>query len=499
MDDETKQFKEISDAIIPAIGGKDNAIEAFHCATRLRINLRDTSKVDKKALEQLPLAKGVNINKSNKQLQIIFGPGLVDRITAYFIQHTGIPAAGDTGDAEAANDTVAEKNKKKKGWFQNFLDDLTGVFSEILPGILAGGILIGLNNLLIQKVFGPQSVIQMVPGLSGISKIIGIGGGGIFAMLPLIVCYSATKRYGGRPVLGLAIGAVMMSSSLPTMSDVQTGAAKAMIANVFGWKVSMTSFGGQIIVALIMGWVVAKLDNYFQKHLPGVIQFVLAPMLTILFASLGLFLIIGPVGVTLSKGITYGLLWIADTLGVFGYAAFSGVQQLIVITGLHNMFGAVETQLIASTGHDFLNPLMSVALMGQGGGVVAYFLLNHKNKKAREISISAFFSILFGISEPALFGINLEKRYPLIGGCLGGAVAGAFVYITKLNAISFGTTGLTGIAIAAPEHNGYVMYFLANLVGVVFGCIFSLILSKFIKPADEAEVGRKDNKYGQLN
>lgn len=500
MADETKTFKQITDTIIPAIGGKDNAIEAFHCATRLRINLKDTSKVDKETLMNMPLVKGVNINPTNKQLQIIFGPGLVDRVTAYFIKHTGIPAAGDSGDAEAVKEAGENDTKKKKGWFQNFLDDLTGVFTEILPGILAGGILIGLNNLLTQKVFGSQSIIQMVPGLSGVSKIIGIGAGGIFAMLPLIVCYSATKRYGGRPVLGLAIGAVMMSSSLPSMSDVATGAAKPMIANVFGWHVSMTSFGGQIIVALIMGWVVAKLDNYFQKHLPGVIQFVLAPMLTILFASLGLFLVIGPVGVALSKGITDALLWVANTLGVFGYAAFSGVQQLIVITGLHNMFGAVETQLLASTGHDFLNPLMSVALMGQGGGVVAYYILNHKNKKAREISISAFFSILFGISEPALFGINLEKKYPLVGGCIGGAIAGAFVYLVKLNAISFGTTGLTGIAIAAPEHNGYLMYFLANLIGVVFGCIFSLILSRFIKPSHEDEVGEKDvSKYGQLN
>ena len=186
----------------------------------------------------------------------------------------------------------------------------------------------------------------MFPGISGISQIIGIGAGGIFAMLPLIIAYSATKRYGGRPVLGLAIGTVMMSQSLPVMADVATHAAKPMIANVFGWHVSMTSFGGQIIVALIMGWLVAKLDNYFQKHLPGVIQFVLAPMLTILISSLALFLVVGPIGVTLSNWITTALLWVANTLGVFGYAAFSGVQQLIVITGLHNMFGAVETQLI---------------------------------------------------------------------------------------------------------------------------------------------------------
>lgn len=481
MTKEEKDFKQIADAVVKAIGGKDNAVEAFHCATRLRINLKDVSKVNTDGLSELPLVKGVNLNTTSNQLQLIIGPGLVDRATAYFVKYTGIAAQANQDDT---GDTPEKENQgdKKRNWFQEFLDDLTGVFTEVLPAILAGGILIGLNNLLTQRIFGPEALIKMFPGISGISQIIGIGAGGIFAMLPLIIAYSATKRYGGRPVLGLAIGTVMMSQSLPSMSDVATHAAKPMMANVFVWQVSMTSFGGQIIVALIMGWLVAKLDNYFQKHLPGVVQFVLAPMLTILISSLALFLIVGPIGVTLSNWITTALLWVANTLGVFGYAAFAGVQQLIVITGLHNMFGAVETQLIATTGHDFLNPLMSVALMGQGGGVIAYFILNRKNKKAKEISISAFFSILFGISEPAIFGINLVKKYPLIGGCIGGAIAGAYVYLTKLTAVAFGTTGVTGIAIAAPQNNGYVNYFIANLIGLVFGCIFSLVIAKFINP-----------------
>lgn len=448
MKDEEKTFRKISDVIIPAIGGKDNAIEAFHCATRLRINLKDPSKVNKKILEGLPLVKGVNIE--NNQLQIIFGPGLVDKVTAYFIKYTGISAQPNQGNTDTKS-TNTHTKKNKIGWFSKFLNDLTGVFTGILPSILAAGILIGSNNILTQKIFDSRSIIQMVPGLSGISKIIGIGAGSIFAMLPLIICYSATKRYGGRPVLGLAIGTVMMSQSLPTMMNVKIGAAKPVIANVFGWKVSMTSFGGQIIVALIMGWLVAQLDKYFQKHLPGVIEYVLSPMLTILISTLALFLIIGPIGVTLSDWVTKALLWIAKTLGIFGYAIFSGIQQLIVITGLHNMLGAVEIQLTSATGHDFLNPLMSAALMGQGGGVVAYYILNHKDKKAKEISFSSFFSILFGISEPAIFGVTLKNRYPLIGGCLGGAMGGIYVYLSKLNAISFGAIALPGIALADPK------------------------------------------------
>jgi len=476
MKNDRKLYEKISDEILPAIGGKDNAIEAFHCATRLRIAIKDTSKIDKDALSQIELVKGVNLNKN--QLQIIFGAGLVDKVTDVFIQHTGI--AYYSVDSDSSITVKADsKTEDKKGFFQKFIDDLTGVFTEILPGILAGGILIGLNNLLTQKIFGAQSLVQMFPGISGISTIVNLGSSGIFAMLPLIVVYSATKRYGGRPVLGLAIGAVMMSASLPAMSDVQTGAAKAVIANIFGWKLSLTNFGGQIIVALIMGWVIAKLDNYFQKKLPGVIQFVLSPMLTILISSFILFMIVGPIGVTLSTWITNGLVWMSQSLGIFGYIIFGGIQQLIVITGLHNMFGAIETQLISTTKYDFLNPLFSGALMGQGGGVLAYFFLNRKNAKAREISISAFFSILFGISEPALFGINIKNKYPLIGGCIGGAAAGAYIYLTKLTAVAFGTTGLPGIAIAAPQNNGYLNYILTNLVGIAVGFLASLLVSKF--------------------
>lgn len=476
MKNDRKLYEKISDEILPAIGGKDNAIEAFHCATRLRIAIKDTSKIDKDALSKIELVKGVNLNKN--QLQIIFGAGLVDKVTDVFIQHTGI--AYYSVDSDSSSTVKADsKAEDKKGFFQKFIDDLTGVFTEILPGILAGGILIGLNNLLTQKIFGAQSLVQMFPGISGISTIVNLGSSGIFAMLPLIVVYSATKRYGGRPVLGLAIGAVMMSASLPAMSDVQTGAAKAVIANIFGWKLSLTNFGGQIIVALIMGWVIAKLDNYFQKKLPGVIQFVLSPMLTILISSFILFMIVGPIGVTLSTWITNGLVWMSQSLGIFGYIIFGGIQQLIVITGLHNMFGAIETQLISTTKYDFLNPLFSGALMGQGGGVLAYFFLNRKNAKAREISISAFFSILFGISEPALFGINIKNKYPLIGGCIGGAAAGAYIYLTKLTAVAFGTTGLPGIAIAAPQNNGYLNYILTNLVGIAVGFLASLLVSKF--------------------
>ena len=191
-----------------------------------------------------------------------------------------------------------------------------------------------------------------------------------------------------------------------------------------------------------------------------------------------LFTVIGPVGRILSNGITDAMVWGTNNLGVFGYALFAGIQQLVVITGLHHIIGAVEAQLIASTGTNFINPLMSVALMGQGGAVLGYLAVNWKNLKARELCIPSFLSTLFGISEPAIFGVNLRYRYPLIGGCIGGAAAGAYVYFSKLTAFGFGTTAVPGIAIANPANHGYLNYIIAHLIALAIGAICTICFGK---------------------
>ena len=182
--------------------------------------------------------------------------------------------------------------------------------------------------------------------------------------------------------------------------------------------------------------------------------FLAATICTLVSAFL-LFMIIGPVGRGLASGITAALVWMTQNLGAAGYAVFSGVQQLIVITGLHHVFGAIESQLLVDTGRNFLNPLMSVAIIAQGGAVLGYLVRNLKDAKAKELCIPSFISVLFGITEPALFGVNLRYRYPLIGGCIGGAVGGLIVYFTDLAALGFGTTVVPGIALAysAFEHS----------------------------------------------
>ncbi|MDV9882813.1 PTS transporter subunit EIIC [Clostridioides difficile] len=207
----------------------------------------------------------------------------------------------------------------------------------------------------------------------------------------------------------------------------------------------------------------------------------LAPICTVIVASFLLFVIVGPLGRGLANIVTSSLLWITENLGIFGYMIFAGVQQVIVITGLHHVIGAVEAQLIADTGTNFIMPLMSVALIGQGGAILGYLVLNWKDIKARQIGISSFASVLFGISEPAIFGVTLKYKYPLIAGCIGGAIGGAYIYMTKVTALAFGATAVPGLAIVSTQGGGHVQYILAHLVTIVVAMITTILLGKLQK------------------
>ncbi|GHD89572.1 PTS transporter subunit EIIC [Pseudocitrobacter faecalis] len=457
--------------LVAAVGGKENIIYITHCATRLRLSLQDNHKVNLEEIGNLERVKGVfNVGD---QLQIIYGAGRVNEVCQ---------ALKETLSLDEANLQSSQQRQKP---LQRFVKSISDVFLEIMPSILAAALLMGLTSLLTTKgLFGDRSIVEMYPQISGLNRLIAIASSGIFALLPMVVAWSATRRYGGRPALGLAIGAIMVHPGLVDAFSAASGNAAAETISIFGLPVELVGFQGGIIIALMIGYTVAWLDQYFNRKLPDIIKFVLSPMLTILLSSLLLFTIIGPFGRLLGSGITGGLLWMAEYLGIFGYMIFGAVQQLIVITGLHHTFGAIEGQLLASTGRDFLNPLMSVALMGQGGAVVGYMLLHFNDKKVQTLCVSAFTSILFGISEPALFGVNLKYRFPLMAGCVAGAAGAAWVYLSKLTAVGYGTTALPGITIVDPANHGHVNYVVAHLLALTTGAILTYIAGKFATRAE---------------
>ena len=456
-----KRYERIAEELVRLAGGRDNILGVAHCATRLRLVLEDNDKADTRAIEDVDLVKGVFV--AGDQLQIIFGAGLVNDVCQVLADSIHM-------DSMSLGDLKTKANKRMNP-LQRAVKALSDVFIVIMPGILAAALLTGLSSVL-----GNIEFVQNNDTLYGLSRLINISSGAIFGFLPLCVTYSTVKRFGGRPIMGIVIGCIMLTNSLADAGAAAQGTVDVTTLHIFGLPVDLIGFQGGIIVALLIGIVTAKLDIFFEKKVPEVIRLLVSPLLTTLVSSFLLFMIIGPVGRGLANGITAVLVWMTQHLGVFGYAAFSGVQQLIVITGLHHVFGAIESQLLVDTGRNFLNPLMSVAIIAQGGAVLGYLVRNLKDAKAKELCIPSFISVLFGITEPALFGVNLRYRYPIIGGCLGGAVGGAIVYFTDLAALGFGTTVVPGIALADPTNNGYVSYIIAHVAAVAAGFIFAFLL-----------------------
>ena len=455
------RYEAISEKITQLAGGRENIVGLAHCATRLRLVLADNEKADIKAMEEVDLVKGVFV--AGDQVQIIFGTGLVNDVCEVMgeLNHMNTMSLGD----------LKTKAGQKMNPLQKALKALSDVFIEIMPGILAAALLTGLSSVL-----GNLPAVESNETLYGIVRLINISSGAIFGFLPLCVAYSTVKRFGGRPIMGIVIGCIMLSNSLADAYAAAQGTVDVTTLHIFGFNVELVGFQGGIIVALLIGIVIAKLDQFFEKKVPEMIRLLVSPLLTILISSFLLFLLIGPIGRGLASGITAGLVWMTKNLGIVGYVVFSGVQQLIVITGLHHVFGAIETQLLVDTGRNFLNPLMSVAIIAQGGAVLGYMVRNLKNAKAKELCIPSFVSVLFGITEPELFGVNVRYRYPLAGGCIGGAVGGAIVYLTNLAALGFGTTVVPGIALADPTNHGYVNYVIAHLVALGVGFIATVIM-----------------------
>ena len=486
--DKRKRYEKIAADIVRLVGGRDNIIGVAHCATRLRLVLEDNDKADIKAIETVDLAKGVFV--AGDQLQIIFGAGLVNDVCQVLAESIHM-------DSMSLGDLKTKANKRMNP-LQRAVKALSDVFIEIMPGILAAALLTGISSVL-----GNLEFVENNDTLYGISTLINISSGAIFGFLPLCVAYSTVKRFGGRPIMGLVMGCIMLSNSLADAYAAAQGTAEITTLHIFGLPVELVGFQGGIIVALLIGIVTAKLDIFFEKKVPEVIRLLVSPLLTTLVSAFLLFMVIGPVGRGLASGITAALVWMTQNLGAAGYAVFSGVQQLIVITGLHHVFGAIESQLLADTGRNFLNPLMSVAIIAQGGAVLGYLARNRRDARARELCIPSFVSVLFGITEPALFGVNLRYRYPIIGRCIGGAIGGIVVYVTNLAALGFGTTVVPGIALADPAGNGYVNYIIAHGIALAAGFLFAFLLGAVFErrqTADEPEnTGEFSEAAGQTS
>ncbi|RRK10151.1 PTS beta-glucoside transporter subunit IIBCA [Lactiplantibacillus garii] len=463
--------------------GNDNIVAAAHCATRLRLVVKDEAKIDQRALDNNPAVKGTF--RVNGQFQIIIGPGDVDKVYAHLISMTGLKeVTPDDLKAVAADG-------KKTNPLMALVKVLSDIFVPLIPALVAGGLLMALNNVLTSKgLFGSQSLVVMYPGIKGIAEMINTFASAPFAFLPILLGFSATRRFGGNAYLGATMGMIMVMPALVNGYNVSAALADGTMTywNVFGWHIAQAGYQGQVLPVLAVAFILAKVESWLHKKMPATLDFIFTPMISIIFVAFITFAFVGPVLRVVGNGLTDGIVFLYDRSGFIGSTLFGLVYSPIVITGLHQSFPAIETQLladVAKTGGDFFFPIASMANAAQGAACLAIFFLS-RNQKEKGLASSAGVSALLGITEPAIFGVNLKKRFPFFIGMIGSAVGCFFVGLFGIRSTALGAAGLIGFISLPVKY--YLQFFLALALSIVVAFVGTLIYGKRVMaktPQDE--------------
>lgn len=468
-----KVAREVSKAV-----GEGNIQAAAHCATRLRLVLKDPSKVDHAALDNNDDVKGTF--EANGQFQIIIGPGDVNKVYAELVKLTNVKEAS-TEDLKA----VAAEGKKVNPAMA-FIKVLSDIFVPIVPALVAGGLLMAINNVLTSpNLFGPQSVVEMFPNIKDVASIINLLSSAPFAFLPILVGFSATKRFGGNGYLGAAMGMAMVMPDLINGYGVANAIAEGSMPywNIFGLQVAQAGYQGSVLPVLAVSWILATLEKFFHKKISAAFDYTFTPMLAIIITGFLTFIFVGPVMRTVSDGLTDGLVWLYQTTGAVGLGIFGLFYSPIVITGLHQSFPAIETTLLADvarTGGSFIFPVASMANIAQGAAALAIFVLS-KNEKQKSLASSASISALLGITEPAIFGINLKLKFPFVCAMIASGIASVSLGIFHVLSVAMGPASVIGFISIAPKSIPFFM------IGVVISFILGFLLT-FIYGKKKMEV-----------
>ena len=432
------------------VGGAGNVRSAEHCATRLRLIVNDKSIIDEKAIENIDGVKGQFFAAA--QYQIILGTGFVDKVYEAFVAGTNL--AGAVSGKQEAYDQMTPLQKISR--------TLGDVFVPVIPVLVATGLFMGLRGMV-------QSLgIEMNENLLRMSQILTDTA---FAFLPALVCWSTMNRFGGTPVIGIVLGLMLVAPQLPNAYAIASGDAVPLSMELFGIPIPVVGYQGSVLPALVLGIFAARLQKWFKTFVPDIIDLIVTPFLTLLVSMLLGLLVIGPIMHTLEIGI-FGAVraFLELPYGIGGFIV-GGVHQVIVVFGVHHVFNALEVQLLASTGVDPFNAIITGAIVAQGGAAVAVAARTHDAKK-RALYISSAVPAFLGITEPAIFGINLRFMKPFLYGLAGGACAGAVAGFLHLAGTGMGITVLPGTLLYLDHLAEYI---LVNAVGfaVAFGLTFT--------------------------
>ena len=436
----------VAGEVVEAVGGASNISAAAHCATRLRLVIADESKINQQALDDNEDLKGTFA--AGGMFQIIVGPGDVDQVYAKMVANYGV--------REVSKDEAKEEAEKGGNLFSRFIKMIADIFVPILPALVAGGLMMAINNVMTAEgLFGEQSLTTMYPAIADYAALINMVSSAAFASLPVLVGFSAAKRFGGNVYLGAAIGAAMVSSDL--LNAWNTGAALAGEAKVeywhiFGMDVAKIGYQAQVIPTLAVTYVMCLIEKNLHKVLKGTADFLLTPLITMLVTGFLAFTIIGPVTRVAAEYLTWGINWTYSTLGVVGGLLFGLVYSPIVVTGLHQSFPAIEIPLLPVNGGvgDFIFPVASMANVAQGAAALAIFFKT-KDAKLKGLAGAGGASAVFGITEPAIFGVYLRLRWPFYCAMVASAIGSAGVALLNVRGQALGAAGFVGFVSIIPK------------------------------------------------
>ena len=446
-------YQSAAKQVLDCIGGPSNIVSAAHCATRLRLVIADNAKADKKALENIDGAKGVF--EAQGQLQIIFGTGTVNKVYDEFVKLAGIEGG--------TKEDVKQAAAAKAPWYQRAIKTLGDIFVPIIPAIVASGFLMGLMEAL---KFMVNNNFVNIDTSGSLYVFANLFSNTAYTFLPILIAFSAAKVFGGNQFLGAVIGMIMIHPDLQNAWTVSEGVE--VMQPVFGglYSVPLVGYQGHVIPVIIAVWVMCQIEKRLHKVVPAMIDLFVTPLVSVFVTGYLTLAVIGPIFTTVENNIITGVQTLITLPYGIGSFVMGGLYAVTVVAGIHHMYTLIDLGQIARYGYTYWLPLASAANVGQGGAALAV-ALKSKDAKIKSMALPSALSACMGITEPAIFGVNLRFFKPFIGGLLGGAFGALYASVVGLGATGTGVTGIFGILLHLHMPLQYII-----MMAISFGVSF---------------------------
>ncbi len=464
------KYQQDAQQLLEAVGGKENIAAVSHCVTRMRFVLNDPAKADVPRIEKIKSVKGTFTQAG--QFQVIIG----NTVSDFYNDFTAV--SGLEGVSKEAVKSAAKQNQNR---LQKIMTALAEIFAPLIPAIITGGLILGFRNCIDSLYLfedGTKTLCDISQFWSGVDSFLWLIGEAVFHMLPVGICWSVTKKMGATQILGIILGLTLVSGQLLNAYSVATTPAADIPKWDFGFvQVNMIGYQAQVIPAILAAFTLVYLEKFFRKICPSVVSMIVVPFCSLLLAVMAAHFVLGPIGWAIGSAISSVVYaGISGSFRVVFGAIFGFIYAPLVITGLHHMSNAIDLQLIADFGGTMLWPMIALSNIAQGSAVLGVIYLQRKNAAAQEVNVPACISCYLGVTEPAMFGVNLKLSFPFLCGMIGSAIAGVVCTATSTTANAIGVGGLPGILSIQPQY--MLSFAVCMLIAVVVPFVLTVVIGK---------------------